>query len=209
MATYSQALAGRFHVLLRLTIIRDGREDSCRPRVCFYINKKINPKAWSVQHYSRDVSTLSVKTALGVAHIHNVYVQSKVGSPEERDRATGIAQAALTVLHRAMQRGRSDHHIVVGDFNLHHPLWSKPRQAQMRDDDANELVNLMGDYGLELLTERGMTTVDGAVYGSEVQSTLDLTWASTPLADRCARCQDQPQWLFIADHIPVLTELDL
>ncbi|KAJ6141699.1 hypothetical protein N7497_010798 [Penicillium chrysogenum] len=46
MTTYSQALRGRFHVLLRPTEqVHGGKAeiDAAKPRVCFYVNKRIDP----------------------------------------------------------------------------------------------------------------------------------------------------------------------
>ncbi|KAJ5547537.1 reverse transcriptase [Penicillium frequentans] len=208
MTTYSQALSGTFHVLLRPTLVGDGEDG--KPRVCFYVNKKIDPKTWSVKHHSRDLSTLTVRTALGAMDIHNVYVPSKVGvAPADRARVSAAIRESLTVLRAALHRGRLGRQVVIGDFNLHHPLWSTCRQARLQDADADELIGISGDHGLELLTERGMVTYDGNVFGHDVESTIDLTWASTALAERMVRCDAQRRWLFAADHLPVLTELDL
>ncbi|KAJ5544111.1 reverse transcriptase [Penicillium frequentans] len=208
MTTYSQALGGKFHVLLRPTLVGDGEDG--KPRVCFYVNKKIDPKTWSVKHHSRDLSTLTVRTALGAMDIHNVYVPSKVGvTPADRVRVSAAIRESLTVLRTALHRGHLGRQVVVGDFNLHHPLWSTCRQARLQDADADELIGISGDHGLELLTERGMVTYHGNVFGHDVESTIDLTWASTALAERIVRCDAQRRWLFAADHLPVLTELDL
>ncbi|KAJ5547523.1 reverse transcriptase [Penicillium frequentans] len=208
MTTYSQALSGNFHILLRPTPVEDGEDG--KPRVCFYVNKKMDPKTWSVRHHSRDLSTLTVRTALGAVDIHNIYVPSKVGvGPADRARVGEAIRESLTVLRTALHRGHIGRQVVVGDFNLHHPLWSTCRQARLQDEDADELIGISGDHGLELLTERGMVTYDGNVFGHDVESTIDLTWASTALAERTVRCDAQRRWLFAADHTPVLTELDL
>jgi hypothetical protein len=45
---------------------------------------------------------------------------------------------------------------------------------------------------VELLTERGMTTFDGAVYGNEVQSTLDLTWHLLPSLTAASAARTSP-----------------
>lgn len=89
MTTYSQALGGRFHVLLRPTEQVDGGKaeiDAAKPRVCFYVNKRIDPKAWSIRYHARNVSTLTVKTNRGAIHIHNVYVESKVRNEGDENR---------------------------------------------------------------------------------------------------------------------------
>ncbi|KAJ5559443.1 reverse transcriptase [Penicillium frequentans] len=204
MMTYSQALSGNFHVLLRPTLVEESEDG--KPRVCFYVNKRIDSKKWSVRHHSRDLSTLTVRTALGAMDIHNVYVPSKVGvAPADRARVSAAIRESLTVLRTVLHRGHLGRQVIVGDFNLHHPLWSTCRQARLQDADADELIGISGQ-GLELLTERGMVTYDGNVFGHDIESTIDLTWASTALAERTVRCDAQRRWLFAADHLPVLTE---
>ncbi|KAJ5543821.1 reverse transcriptase [Penicillium frequentans] len=135
MMTYSQALSGNFHVLLRPTLVEDGEDG--KPRVCLYVNKKIDPKTWSVRHHSRDLSTLTVRTALGAVDIHNIYVPSKVGvAPTDRARVGEATRESLTVLRTALHRGHLGRQVVVGDFNLHHPLWSTCRQATATMDSS-------------------------------------------------------------------------
>lgn len=67
----------------------------------------------------------------------------------------------------------------------------------------------MGDRDMQLLTQREAVTYEGLVCGNHVETTLDLTWASRSLAERCTRCTTQRQWLYAADHVPVLTEFDI
>jgi hypothetical protein len=58
--TYSCILWGRFHVLLQSTSMTECRR-GLRPRTCSYVNKDIDPKTWSFQHYTRDLSTLTLR----------------------------------------------------------------------------------------------------------------------------------------------------
>ncbi|KAJ5111717.1 hypothetical protein NUU61_001347 [Penicillium alfredii] len=47
------------------------------------------------------------------------------------------------------------------------------------------------------------------VFGNDARSTIDLIWASAELADRGLCSSAQRQWLYAADYVPELTELDL
>lgn len=128
MTTYSQALGGRFHVLLRPTEqVRGGKAevDAAKPRVCFYVNKRIDPKSWSIRYHTRDASTLRVKTDNEAIHVHNVYVESKVrdeGDENQQKIRAATAKATIQVVRRLLRNSEPGQHVVVGDFNLHHPL---------------------------------------------------------------------------------------
>jgi Endonuclease-reverse transcriptase len=99
------------------------------------------------------------------------------------------------------RRGR---HLVVGDFNLHHPLWAGPEYPHT-DAAATDLIDLMDDRGLEQLVPPGTTTYEtrGA------KTTIDLVWASYSLAEQLIRCEARREWWHGADHIPIHTEFSL
>ncbi|KAJ5094939.1 hypothetical protein N7532_007230 [Penicillium argentinense] len=207
MTTYSQALGGRFHVVLRPTASTEPI-----PRVCFFINKRLDPRTWTVRHITRDISTVSINASTGTIHIHNVYnpsprlSQDDVLREGEANEGPADAQSTLIPLHHALSR--SGQHMVVGDFNLHHPQWSR-RGYYRTDVEAEDLIGLMGDHGLELLTPRGTTTCEKHERGAVWKTTIDLAWASSTLANRLIRCEAQRQWLHAADHVPVLTEVNI
>ncbi|KAF3007143.1 hypothetical protein E8E15_001953 [Penicillium rubens] len=101
MTTYSQALGGRFHVLLRPTEQAHGGKseaDAAKPRVYFYVNKRIDPKSWSIRYHTRDASTLTVRTDRGAIHVHNVYVESKVRDEGDENRQELQAATAKVTL---------------------------------------------------------------------------------------------------------------
>ncbi|KAJ5244945.1 hypothetical protein N7489_005041 [Penicillium chrysogenum] len=169
MTTYSQALGGRFHVLLRPTEQAHGGKseaDAAKPR--------------------RRKHT-QVRTDRGAIHVHNVYVESKVrdeGDENRQELRAATAKVTLQVVRRLLRNSGAGQHVVVGDFNLHHPLWSQTTQSQQEDEDAEDLISIMGDRDMQLLTQRGAVTYEGLVYGNHVETTLDLTWASRSLAER-------------------------
>lgn len=199
---YSQALGGRHHVLMKPTPNSAG--EAGRPRVCTYVSKKIDAQTWSIKYHSRDYSTLSLRTAIGVIHVHNVYVIGKEFGEDAAKRAANAAAArkTLRILRQQLEGHRRDLHVVVGDFNLHHPLWSKAQQASSGDEEAEDLICWMADNNLQLLTKRGMPT-------HESGNTIDLSWASGPLAERCERCQYQQDLIFGGDHYPIAVDFDV
>ena len=65
-------------------------------RMCFYVNKNIDPESWETLHPSNDLCTLRLKVALGKSNItisvHNVYNPSPA-SHEAVDSASTISEA--------------------------------------------------------------------------------------------------------------------
>jgi hypothetical protein len=131
-----------------------------------------------------------VRTDRGAIHVHNVYVESKVrdeGDENRQELQAATAKVTLQVVRRLLRNSGAGQHVVVGDFNLHHPLWSQTTQSQQEDEDAEDLISIIGDRDMQLLTQRGAVTYEGLVYSNHVETTLDLTWASRSLAERCTR----------------------
>lgn len=147
--------ARTFHVLLRPTEqVHGGKAeiDAAKPRVCFYVNKRIDPKSWSIRYHTRDACTLTMKTDSGAIHVHNVYVESKVrdeGDENRQELRTATAKATLQVVGRLLRNSGAGQHVVVGDVNLHHPLWSQTTQSQQEDEDAEDLISIMGDRDMQ------------------------------------------------------------
>jgi ribonuclease HI len=96
----------------------------------------------------------------------------------------------------------------VGDFNLHHPLWSRPGYEHIHPE-ADELLDIAMDHELTQQLPRGTTTYEKRVDGETQRTTIDLVWATHRLSDRLIRCQDQRGWFNGGDHVPILTEFDL
>lgn len=190
LTTYALALQNRFHILLQPTPQEDY--ETC-PRVCLYVNRRIDPTTWEVRYHNRDLSTLILQTANhGTVHIHNIY---NPGVSSGQESAIGTLRDVITP---------GAQHIVLGDFNLHHPLWAGT-QYQHVDSEATELIDLMDEHELDQLLPRGTITYEK----KEAKTTIDLIWASHALSDRLIRCADKREWWYGADHVPILTQFDL
>ncbi|KAJ5052466.1 hypothetical protein NUH16_011159 [Penicillium rubens] len=93
-----------------------------------------------------------MKTDSGAIHVHNVYVESKVrdeGDENRQELRTATAKATLQVVGRLLRNSGAGQHVVVGDVNLHHPLWSQTTQSQQEDEDAEDLISIMGDRDMQ------------------------------------------------------------
>ena len=92
-------------------------------RVCFYINKKLSPASWDVTHYYEDTQTLTLRYRenqedLDIIQVHNIYNPS----PESySSKALGTIGTLCNALESSVTEAN---YVVVGDFNLYHPLWS-------------------------------------------------------------------------------------
>jgi hypothetical protein len=104
-------------------------------RVCFLINKSVNPSSWSGNFPSPDYSYLRLKSPVQGARdimIHNIYrpqgTSSFISSFTDNSEFSDFFTAAhdnsdvFSLLHHALFDVSVDH-ILLGDFKLHHPLW--------------------------------------------------------------------------------------
>ena len=87
-------------------------------------------------------------------------------------------------------------------------MWTRPGYEH-RHDEADQLVKLAAETGLKLLLPQGITTYERIGETGTQQTTIDLAWATSWMADRLVRCEDQRQWWNGADHVPILTKFDL
>jgi exonuclease III len=109
VSTYSQALSGQFHICLK----PHAKDAPNPPYVCTYVNKRIDPSTWSIRHINQNLSVLTIQLAIGAVSIYNVYNPGRWHP----------GQSVLPALDQAIREASSRHHVVVGDFNLHHPMW--------------------------------------------------------------------------------------
>lgn len=103
-ATYNPGDSG-FHLV-------DSREKESR--VCCFINKRISINSWSEHFYLMDLVTITLRIAYGsrVIHIYNCY-----NPPSQHSETENLG--TLSILPQAL--AMPGEHILLGDFNLHHP----------------------------------------------------------------------------------------
>ena len=109
--------------------------------VCFYINDTIDPDSWEVEYPSADMCTLKIRMKIGttsdVIHIHNVYNPSPI-SYSSIDSPSTLAKVKRQLIAET-------NHILLGDFNLHHPLWNHSQHAELE-----QLLNIIEEANLLL-----------------------------------------------------------
>jgi hypothetical protein len=99
------------------------------------------------------------------------------------------------------QKGVS--YLVMGDFNLHHPVWGGDDAP--RDARAEDLLDLMETAGLDNWLVPGTITRDQAGH----RSTIDLTLASYSLREQMVVCEVDHRAHADSDHLPIRTLLEI
>ena len=160
-------------------------------RVCLYINRRIDPSTWTVYHSTKDIISLKISNpALGTS-LHLVNVYNEVGT------------STLSNLRELLSgMDRQDELVVLGDFNLRHPLWTGiQRLGNGGAASAQPLLTIVEDFQLHLLTTPGAPTHrwrDG-------ESTIDLTFATEGLASCLLHCRIDKDRDCDSDHLPIAT----
>ena len=169
-------------------------------RVCIYINKRIHPNSWTVTHHTEDAQTVTIRYGPNnhqrTLQVHNIYNPSP-SSYSSQDQGT------LETLRNCLQEPADDH-IVVGDFNLHHPLWSGLARLTQHAA-ADILLDIARNASLELVTKCGIETWRAR----GTYSTIDLSFISQDLGEKLIKCVTRPDIAQSSDHIPIETSLDL
>ncbi len=115
-------------------------------RTCFLINKAIPVSMWTQDpnQITSDYCSITVQLATGPLTIHYVYspIPPSVNSTEWE---TPLGSMLLNV------NNIEGEHLVVGDFNLHHPLWGGILVDQS-NKGATQLVEAVEAGMLKLLS---------------------------------------------------------
>jgi len=148
-----------------------------KTRVCFFINRHLKG-TWSHIHHTPDLDSLHLQIQDGdqrkTLHIHNIY--NPIEGTENR-------QSTLPDLRKALEEDRRGEHLIVGDFNLHHPMWAGT-QLRRSSIEAGDLLEIIMDYHLELLLPVGTKTRQE----QGEPSTIDLVFGTQQLVPKTISC---------------------
>ncbi|CAD6937582.1 unnamed protein product, partial [Tilletia controversa] len=181
---------------------------AARPRVLTYINnKRLN---------------IANTSLVGIEHPDMISVQLRLREDrQDRDeeQATSITDLVVTNIYNPCRSAdtvppllhhfntiRSDHHVLVGDFNSHHPLWQTNVHSISRH--AESIITATQALHLDLVTPADTPTYH---YGGRraLSSTIDLCFATEELRDRVVRCAVEHELDTGSDHAPILTTLEV
>ena len=189
------------HAATTLSSYQSGFHLLYRPggdtKVCFYVNDRIDPDSWDVSYPSADLCSLAVKVGNGppdLINIHNVY------NPSPASYSSTDSPSTIPIAKQQLQ-GEGEH-ILLGDFNLHHPYWSGPsRPTQHAAADA--LLEAVQSADMNLTLPRGTVTWEAR----NSYSTIDLVFMTENLSERLEHCKVRPEMDQSSDHIPISTKL--
>jgi hypothetical protein len=145
--------------------------DNTKRRACFLINKEVDRTMWTVQFPSPDLAVLCLRTEAHCIWIYNVYSEPP-GSYQVTNYNTPIL-----LLPALLER--EGEHIVLGDFNLHHPTWCGVRNPTQHAA-SDTLLNNIYPYGLSLVSPKAQPTWEAR----GLSSTIDLTFLTPCLQER-------------------------
>ena len=83
-------------------------------------------------------------------YIHNIYIEPTTYSTKE-------IPPILYSLKRLLENKGG--HIILGDFNLHHPLWNSPTYDK-HHYIADELLDIVSEIGATLYILKGLAIRD-------------------------------------------------
>lgn len=137
--------------------------DDPSTRVCFYINKRIDNSTWNVTYVSKDIIFLTI---VDTESSRNKYIFNVYNEPGTN---------TLLTLSTTMKDLEPDSELVLlGDFNLHHPLWSGTYRRAGQGPTPQQLLTIIEENQLHLLTVPGTPTHRW----KGGQTTIDLTFAT-------------------------------
>ena len=163
-------------------------------RSCFLINRRLDPAAWSVEYPSPDLAVFCLQAEDRTVWIYNIY------SPPPGSYSTVYYDTPIPLLQDLL--ARHGDHILLGDFNLHHPMWCSIRNPTAHKA-ADHLIDLILSYDLSLASPKGEVTWEARGQSS----TIDLTFLSLRLVEQVVRCEIRKDLDFGADHYPISTSL--
>ena len=165
-------------------------------RSCLLINKKLDINQWEARVTSKDLSSVRLQCEDKTIWVHSIYSQPP------RSYSTRACDYDNPFEHLAtfLEEEGACHHLIVGDLNLHHPVWSGAR-IPAAHTAAERLIEVTHEQGgCQLLTPPGTVTYPTTQGGT----TIDLAFASEELADSMLECRIAPELNHGSDHLPLM-----
>ena len=162
-----------------------------RARVCIYISKKLVGQTYYA--HSGDLQEVRIRTEVGEVRIFNIYNDQVIGD--------GLNLLKDLVEPAREQLGFS--YIIVGDFNLYHPV--QGGDDIVKDAKVEDVLILMDIANLGLQTELGMLIRINAVS----QTTIDLVLVSRKLYERLIVYKVSEDIYTDLDYLLISTQVNL
>jgi hypothetical protein len=104
------------------------------------------------------------------------------------------------------------HTMWMGDFNWHHPLWDKPRNAHLFTtenlDLTQLLLNMLGRHNMKMALPAFIPTLRSHSTGNHMR--VDNLFCTENLMDAIIKCNtDDTARPIKTDHYPIITLIDI
>ena len=151
-----------------LQLLPELPEPTIRPRVLFYISRSLRASVSPFTQPDPDFLAVTVLNHSFNIRIFNIYNQDSPSFPTK------------AVERNLLPTPLPKPSLLLGDFNLHHPLWDPDTTGSSRE--ADDLHDWIEENNLHLLNTPGTGTFFRANMNRE--SVLDLSLATDNLANR-------------------------
>lgn len=193
--TTHNPISDTFH----LCFPKDNKEMPAR--VCFFVNKRIDPNDWIYKDHSRDLGTLEIITKPpGTDEATKIILHNIYNPPNSSINRT----SCLPLLKTTLTKYQDEEQIIVGDFNLHHEYWGGPK-IRISEPESEDLIEIIEETQLASLLPSATVTYDD----KNTQSCIDLCYGTQNIADRVIKCSVDYDMDHNSDHLPITTILDL
>jgi hypothetical protein len=157
------------------------------------VNKRIPKSQISEIYKDTDLISLRMSTTKEDVFIHNLYI-------EPLSHSTKDLPPILSILRElTKEKGR---HIILGDFNLHHPLWNSPTYDKYHYI-ADDLLEIVSEIGATLHTPKGLATRNCQRGSHQEKTTIDLLFSNIEEIETIPRIQEEIE--NSSDHLPIET----
>lgn len=134
-----------------------------------YVNRKWDVKDLDFQA-GDDWASVTFKNLGEPITVYSIYSPILVNGTPEHQWGSPILSLGLKD-----RRPPGGHHVVVGDFNLHHPSWDMEDRTS---PGSHRLLTWARRWGLRRVTPYGEPTRPGNTTRGERDSTIDHAWVS-------------------------------
>lgn len=164
-------------------------------RVCFFVNKRIDSNRIQFKEHSRNLCSITLKLdEEQQLSIYNVY------NPPRNT----AQQSVLPHVREMMNKHGHNELMLLGDFNLHYPLWGGP-DVQIIEPEAEQLIAIMEEFTLYATLAPGTITYRER----QAQSSIDICFVTAGLVDRVIKSEINKELDHDSDHLPISTTLDM
>lgn len=164
-------------------------------RVCFFVNRRIGRNQIQFREHTRDLCSITLTLERNrKLSIYNAYNPPRYTAQ----------QSVLPHIRASLDKHNDGELILLGDFNLHHPLWGGSG-VQTMEVEASILVAIIEEYALYTTLTPGTITYRER----QLRSSIDLCLVTAGLVERIIKSEVNEELDHDSDHLPICTILDV